>query len=216
MSLWSFLRPRTASPPQGTPATAAGLELSPYLAEYLAAIDRTEAFGFKAPMRLLVKKDCVDMQSLIPVLLDFFERSPPDLMIGQTAAIHFALVPLLYDKTGIPFNLTIGWLARKGKPIYQHDERLIEHFIEGNIDAWLAEGCPFHLWLTSPACEILDVTFAMNLGWAKNHKECADLIVYQSAHEPRGDSIYHPTTGWARFLSQNRWGSVMARSPKIW
>jgi hypothetical protein len=49
------------------------------------------------------------------------------------------------------------------------------------------------LWLTSPACEILDVTFAMNLGWAETKEECADLIVYQSAHEPPGDSIYRPT-----------------------
>lgn len=56
-------------------------------------------------------------------------------MIGQTAAIHLALVPLLYEKTDIPFNLTIGWLVREGKSIYQHDERLIEHFIEENIDA---------------------------------------------------------------------------------
>jgi hypothetical protein len=54
------------------------------------------------------------MQALRPVLLDFFDRSPPDSMIGQTAAIHFALVPLLYDKTGIPFNLTIGGLGRAG------------------------------------------------------------------------------------------------------
>jgi hypothetical protein len=29
----------------------------------------------------------------------------------QTAAIHFDLVPLLQDKTGIPFNLTIDWLV---------------------------------------------------------------------------------------------------------
>jgi hypothetical protein len=27
-----------------------------------------------------------------------------------------------------------------------------------------------HLWLTSPAREILDVTFAMNSGWAKNRR----------------------------------------------
>jgi hypothetical protein len=161
--------------------------------EYLAAIDRTEAFGFEAPPRLLVRKDCVDMRSLLPVLLDCFNCSPPDSMIGQTAASHFALVPLLYDKTRISFNLTIGWLVHKGKPIHQHDERLIQRFIEGNTDAWLEEGCPFHLWLTSPACEILDVTFAMNLGWAKNREECADLIVYQSAREPPSDSIYHPT-----------------------
>jgi hypothetical protein len=77
--------------------------------------------------------------------------------------------------------------VRKGKTLCQHDERLIQHFIEGNTQAWLDEGCPFHLWLTSPACENLDVTFAMNLGWAKNRYECADLIVYQSADQPAGD-----------------------------
>jgi hypothetical protein len=147
------------------------------------------------------------MQTLRPVLLDFFERSPPDSMIGQTAAMHFALVPLLYDKTGIPFNLTIGWLVRNGKAIYQHDERLIQRFIEGNTDAWLEEGCPFHRWLTSPACEILDVTFAMNLGWAKTKDECADLIVYQSAREPPSDSIYHPTLVGPDFF--HRTGGVL-------
>ena len=193
MGILSFFKSRTPNPSRSILDFAPGLKLSPYVGEYLAAIDRTEQFGFEAPMRLLVKKDCVDIQVLQPVLLDFFERSPPDSMIGQTAAIHFALVPLLYDKTGIPFNLTIGWLVRKGKPLCQHDERLIQRFIEGNTDAWLEEGCPFHLWLTSPAFEILDVTFAMNLGWAKNREECADLIVYQSPREPPDDSIYHPT-----------------------
>ena len=200
MSIWSFWRARTPNASQSILDFAPGLKLSPYVGEYLAAIERTEEYGFDPPTRLLVKKDCVDMQRLLPVLLDFFERSPPDSMIGQTAAIHFALVPLLYDKTGIPFNLTIGWLVRKGKPLCQHDERLIQRFIGGNTDAWLEEGCPFHLWLTSPAFEILDVTFAMNLGWAKNREECAGLIVYQSAHDPPGDSIYHPTLVGADFF----------------
>jgi hypothetical protein len=193
MNVWSFLRPRAPSPSQSILDFAPGLRLSPYVGEYLTAIDRTEEFGFDAPPRLLVREDSIDMQTLRPVLLDFFERSPPDSMIGQTAAIHFALVPLLYDKTRIPFNLTIGWLVRNGKAICRHDERLIERFIEGNTDAWLQEGCPFHLWLTSPAFEILDVTFAMNLGWAENCEECADLIVYQSAYDPPGDYIYHRT-----------------------
>jgi hypothetical protein len=79
------------------------------------------------------------------------------------------------------------------KAIYQRDERLIQRFIEGNTDPWLEEGYPFHLWLTCPAGEILDLTFAMNLGSAKNREDCADLIVYQSARQPPGDSIYHPT-----------------------
>jgi hypothetical protein len=37
-------------------------------------------------------------------------------------------------------------------------------------------------------------------GWAKTKKECADLIVYQSAHEPPGDSVYHPTLVGADFF----------------
>lgn len=192
MGILSFFQSRVPMPP---PVSTEALKLkpSPYVTEFLAAISRTEEFGFDAPIRLLVAKDCVDMDIVRPVLLDYFERNGAESMMGQTAAIHFALVPLLYDKTGIPFNLTIGWLVRKGKLLCQHDERLIQRFIEGNTQAWLQEGCPFHLWLTSPACEILDVTFAMNLGWAKTKEECADLIVYQSAHDPPAYSIYHPT-----------------------
>jgi hypothetical protein len=193
MDILSFLKSPSPSPNQITTADAMELMPSPYVSEYLEAVDRTERFGFDAPVRLLVKKDCVDMNIVRPVLLDYFERSPPDSMIGQTAAINIALVPLLYDKTGIPFNLTIGWLIRKGKAIFQHDEQLIQRFVEGKTAVWLHEGCPFHLWLTSPACEILDVTFAMNLGWAKTREECARLLVYQSTHDPPGDSVYHPT-----------------------
>jgi hypothetical protein len=77
MSIWSFFRARTPTPSQNLLDFAPGLKLSPYVGEYLAAIDRTEAFGFDAPMRLLVKKDCVDMEIMRPVLLDYFERSPP-------------------------------------------------------------------------------------------------------------------------------------------
>ncbi len=91
MNMWSFLRSRAPNSPQSIPDSGPGLELSPYVAEYLAAIDRTQEFGFDAPPRLLVRKDCVDMQIMLPALLEYFELSPPDSMIGQTAAINFAL-----------------------------------------------------------------------------------------------------------------------------
>ena len=194
MGILSFFqsRPRLPVPPP-IPAEVLNLKPSPYVSEYLAAMSRTEEFGFEAPMRLLVQKDCVDMDIVRPVLLDYFERSGRESLMGQTAAIHFALVPLLYDKTGIPFNLTIGWIVRGGKAILQHDDRLIHRFIGGGTQAWLDEGCPFHLWMTSPACEILDVTFAMNCGWAETREDCSRLIVYQSANDLPADPIYHPT-----------------------
>jgi len=86
MGILSFFQSRATKRAGSTTEPAPGLKLSPYVGEYLAAIDRTEAFGFEAPMRLLVKKDCIDMQALRPLLLDYFERSPPDSMIGQIAA----------------------------------------------------------------------------------------------------------------------------------
>jgi hypothetical protein len=193
MTLWSFWKSRDRPSPTEEGDDAGAVTESPYVAEFLAAFDRTEKFGCAAPPRLLVRKNCVDMGAVMPVLLDYFDRNGWEALIGQTAAIHFALVPLLADKTGIPFQLTIGWIERDGKPIYQHDESVIQRFVEGKTEAWLREGCPFHLWLTSPACEILDVTFAMNLGWAKTPEECAALVIYQSDQQTVRDPVYHPT-----------------------
>jgi hypothetical protein len=190
MFAWFRGRRRTSGdvppPPEALPPA------SPYIQEFLAAIDRTEAFGLSAPPRVLVAKDCVDMGRTMPVLLDYFDRHRPEELVGQTAAIHFALVPLLMRKTGIPFQLTIGWMVRDGRAIFQHDEDTIRRFLAHKLDAWTREGMPFHLWLTSPACEVLDVTFAMNLGWAKTRERCEQLVIYKPAHAPPGKNVYHP------------------------
>jgi hypothetical protein len=170
-----------------------------YIAEYMAAVDRTERFGFEAPPRILVRKDCVDARAL-PVLLDYFDEHSPDELMGQTLAIHFALLPLLYQNTGITFILTVGWIEFEGRSFFPHDEGLIRRFVEGGSQAWLREGCPFQLWMTSPACEILDITFAMNLGRTKTREACANSIIYQSAHEPARKLRYHPTLVGTDFL----------------
>jgi hypothetical protein len=33
----------------------------------------------------------------------------------------------------------------------------------------------------------------MNVGWARTREQCGKLVIYQSAHGPATDSIYHPT-----------------------
>ena len=128
-----------------------------------------------------------------PALLDYFERHEPKELIGQSAAIHFALVPLLLDKTRIPFNLTIDWVVRRGRSLCPHEESVIRRFLQDKQAAWRREGLPFHLWLTSPAGEVLDVTFSMNLGWANTREECDQLIVYQSAQALASDHLNHTT-----------------------
>lgn len=166
---------------------------SPYIHEYMAAVDRTEALGLKAPVRLIVRKNCVDMMRVRPVVLAYFDRHKPQELVGQTLAIHFALIPMLADNTGVPFNLTVGWMTRDGKAFFQHDEETIRRFMREKLSAWQREGMPFHLWLTSPAFEIVDVTFALNCGWASNRRQCDELIVYKSADSPATNLIYHPT-----------------------
>src|ERR1700732_371751 len=61
MGIWSFLRSHTPNPPQSIRDAAPDLKLSPYVGEYRAAIDRTQELGFEPPVRLLVQRDCVDM-----------------------------------------------------------------------------------------------------------------------------------------------------------
>jgi hypothetical protein len=202
MAHWSFLKSRDRSSFAGEMDDPNAVSFSPYTVEYLAAFDRTEKFGFEAPPRLLVRKGCVDMAAVLPVVLDYYERNDREALIGQTAAIHFELVALLCEQTGIPLVLTIGWIERHGKAIYQHDEALIQRFIEGNSEAWLREGCLFHLWMTSPAREVLDVTFAMNLGWARTREQCAALVIYQPDNQIVRDPVYHPTLVGPDFFYQ--------------
>jgi hypothetical protein len=173
-----------------------------YVAEYMAAVDRTESFGLESPPRILVAKDCVDPDRTLAVLLDYFDRHTPDELVGQTAAINIALIPLLLEATGVPFQLTIGWIELDGKPKWQHGDDIIRRFMTEKLSARQREGIPFHLWLTSPACEIVDVTFAMNLGWSRNREECARLVIYKSAHSSQGEPIYHPTLVGEDFLRQ--------------
>jgi hypothetical protein len=170
-----------------------GSTRAPYLAEYQAAYDRTERFGLPIPPRVLVAKNCVNPDRTLRVLLDYFDQHHPDELLGQTVAINLALIPLLYEATQVPFQLTIGWVVRRGRVCAKHDDDLIARFLVLKEQAWRNEGIPFHLWLTSPALEILDVTFAMNLGWAKNRKECARLIIYQRLADSPKEPVYHPT-----------------------
>jgi hypothetical protein len=168
----------------------------------MAAFDRTESFGLKPPLRLLVEKDCVDADKTLPVLLDYFDAHEPDELIGQTLAINGALILLLMEATGVPFELTIGWIELDGKPKWKHGYEAIRRFMTDKLVAWRREGVPFQIWLTSPACEVLDVTFAMNQGWAHSREECGRLIIYKTSDQVADDPIYHPTIVGEDFLRQ--------------
>lgn len=72
-----------------------------YIAEYIAAMDRTADLGLQTPPRVLLSKICVDPDRTLQVLLDYFARHTPAELIGQTAAINLALIPILLGATGV-------------------------------------------------------------------------------------------------------------------
>lgn len=141
----------------------------------------------------------------MPVLLDYFDRHRPEELIGQTAAIHFALVPLLLEATGVPFQLTIGWCIRAfatASPSSSTTRTLCDASSPRSSTPGTVRACRFICGSHPPACEILDVTFAMNLGWARNREECAQHVIYRSAHAPKDDPIYHPMLVGPDFFRQ--------------
>jgi hypothetical protein len=111
---WLIGKKSRASAPTASPADLASMPA--YVQEFETAWERTGRLGLSLPsVRLAVRKDCVDLATTMPVLLDYFARHDPAELIGQTAAIYFALVPLLVRETGIPFQLTIGWMVHDGR-----------------------------------------------------------------------------------------------------
>jgi hypothetical protein len=69
-----------------------------------------------------------------------------------------------------------------GKRYGECSDGTIRRYLVDKRFAWLRDGVPFHIWLTSRACEVLDITFAINLGDSRTRDECARRIVYKPAH----------------------------------
>ena len=182
-----------------------GISVNDYNQEFTQAWDRTLRLGLALPpIRLQVRKDCIDLTKALPVIVDCYNQHPSDRLRGRTAAIHNMLQPRLSEALGgLPLYLSIGWIELDGTPRVQHGEERIRMFLTEKWAAWQREGVPFHLWFTSPALEVLDITFALNLGWATSAEDCARRVIYQPLHAPRGNPIYHPTIVGDDFFLQS-------------
>jgi len=174
-----------------------------YIAEYMAALERTESLDLKAPARVLVSRPCVDPDRILPMLLNYFDRHTPEELFGQTLTINADLIYLLWQKAQVPFEITFGFAEIKRKRYGECSDSTLRRYLRDKQDAWRREGVPFHVWLTSPACEVLDITWAMNLGTAKTRDECAARIIYKRPDTPHSDPpTYHPVIVGEDFLYQ--------------
>jgi len=76
------------------------------------------------------------------------------------------------------------WIGHQSRARFRNGEDFIPRYLALKAEAWRPEGPPFHIWLTSPALETLDVIFAMNLGWAESRQDCFGVraLVLRAKH----------------------------------
>lgn len=174
-----------------------------YAAEYMEAILRSEHYGISSPLsRIIVRKDCVDLARLTPVLQGFLGDYTLEDIATRPIELHYRLIPLLHEKLGIPFNFTVGWFDDNGKHVYRHDEKLIEELLTGMKSDHYLNGLPIHSWLTSPAFEILDVGLHSLLAHVTGKPDHAGGVIYYSNTEQKPEIIYHPTVVGEDFLER--------------
>lgn len=172
-----------------------------YALEFSQAWDRTLRFGLKlSPLRLLVRKDCIDVKKATAVIIEYFDQHAPEELMGQIMASYNVLQGRLMRELGVPLYFTIGWFDLDGQATLRHGDERIQEYLDEKLAAWQRNSVAFHFWLTSPALEVIDATFALNLGRAQTAAECGQLVVYQSSHSPLGPRVYHPTLVGDDFL----------------
>lgn len=172
-----------------------------YAQEFMAAAERSKGLGMRLPaVQLLVRKDCVQMERVQPVLQQYLGRYTQEDVVGQAFAINVQLVPLLAAKLGLPFTLTMGWFEHDGKRPYEHGEELIARLLKHGLGAFATEGLPLHVWLTSAACEVLDVTLPTTLAEITGQGALGGGVIYLSNQTIAPEIIYHPTVVGEDFL----------------
>ena len=114
-------------------------QASGYAQEYMEAFERTETPGLPVPaVRVLVKKDCVNLETVTPHIHRYLGECGSDAVVGQAFAINVNIIPYLHHHTGIPFTLTMGWFEDQGRELYRHDEALLRRLLRDGIGSFYA------------------------------------------------------------------------------
>ena len=83
--------------------------MNDYGQEFMQAWERTLRFGLALPpIRLLVRKDCIDLAKALPVIVDYFNRHSGEGLVGRPwpfttcccrrSATHSAAAPPVDDR----------------------------------------------------------------------------------------------------------------------
>lgn len=214
--MFDWLRRRRSPPPSCRMSTPSADDPSPkgrYAREFLDAWDTTERLGLRTPaIQLAGRKASVDIERAEPVLRQYFGRYPQDEVVGQAFAINTELMPKLRGVLGVPLTLTMGWFDYQGTTAFEHDEAFLGRLLQNGVAGFTKQGLPLHVWLTSPAFEIIDVTLPTTLTLV-NGSNLVGRALYLSGYELKPRVIYHPTVLGEDFLRDIGAGSGVRSIP---
>jgi len=197
--MFDWLRRRATTPP--APMAEPLPPMQEYAKEFAAAWEWSVQQGLRAPpVQLMVRQDCVDWTRAEQALQRFIGPYRDEEIATQALAINDALLPVLSAACGIPFQLTLGWYELSGKSSYKHGPELPERLLKEGIAEIIADGLPMHIWLTSPAFEIIDVSLPTQLAKPLEDTNLLRQILYYSSETTKLSVIYHPTVVGDDFL----------------
>jgi hypothetical protein len=101
---------------------------------------------------------------------------------------------------GVPLTITTGWIEQGGQSRYVNDHALLERLLKKDPSVDTSRGLPLHVWLTSPAFEIIDIALPTIMARNGGGRELAGGVLYLSNQDPKPSVIYHPTVLGEEFL----------------
>lgn len=170
-----------------------------YRQAFLEAVERTRRYGLRVPTILEVCPTPPHLAQSVPSLLSSCAQvQTPDDLAGKCVRVNLALYPALQKRYGAAY-LTIGYYDEAGTPFFQ--------FSEQNIEAWLRDGigtstAQFHVWITLPDMQILDVTLGTSISKYRKVPAAEGAIICDLAERLSPQLVYHPMVVGEDFLYQ--------------
>lgn len=188
--MWNWLLKREAErekPTKSLPIASSAPDL--YRLEALDTASRSAQLGFCAA-------DAFDGDSALSdegrlrAALDYYMRSVLPDSPTNTIQLNRALHCYLRGAVSTPFLLTFGWYEFCGRSMLKHSRQFVQQALLTSNGLPLEE---LHVWLTSRAYEIVDITIPAILDPSTRMSDDRTLAFYFRSPSTHDQLTYHPT-----------------------
>lgn len=213
--MWDWLLKREAGQDRLGPMIAR--PLSRYMRDVLDAESSSVAAGLCGGGHFNQKGGLTDERVLRRAVDYYMVVHGPGHVRDDALGLNLALLTYLQRVLGSAFALTAGWYELAGRAHGRDTAESLTSVIDERI-CNPGSPLPVHVWLTSRAFEILDVTIGRLLGGGATGHDEAVVPFYFRAPSAADLLVYHPTGiidvhGLDRYLEHKQAKREPARDP---